>query len=127
MDITHHHKVFLKYFFVFVFDIGKQQQHNKRKYIKKYNVASRRPHLQITNKSLTQKFDKQVQCGKQVNQISVTSNSIISKQLCKKQKTSSKFNMIANMAAKSHYTDFCTHSRSLAILYCMSQPVFHGE
>ena len=31
---------------------------------------------------ITQKFDKQVQCGKQVNQISVTTNSIISKQLC---------------------------------------------
>ena len=32
--------------------------------------------------SLTQKFDKQVHCAKQVNQISVTNNSIISKQLC---------------------------------------------
>ena len=37
--------------------------------------------MQITNDSLTQKFDKQVQCGKQVNQISVTINSIISKKL----------------------------------------------
>ena len=37
--------------------------------------------MQITNESLTQKFDKQVQCGKQVNQISVTINSIISQKL----------------------------------------------
>ena len=37
--------------------------------------------MQITNDSLTQKFDKQVQSGKQVNQISVTINSIISKKL----------------------------------------------
>ena len=37
--------------------------------------------MQITNDSLTQKFDKEVQCGKQVNQISVTINSIISKKL----------------------------------------------
>ena len=42
--------------------------------------------LQITNESLTQKLDKQVQCGKQVNQISVTNNSVISKQLYQKQK-----------------------------------------
>ena len=35
----------------------------------------------LTNKSLTQKFDKQVQSSKQVNQISVTNNSIILKQL----------------------------------------------
>ena len=42
--------------------------------------------LQITNKSLTQKLDKQVHCGKQVNQISVTNNSVISKQLYQKQK-----------------------------------------
>ena len=34
-----------------------------------------------TNESLTQKFDKQVQSSKQVNQISVTNNSIILKQL----------------------------------------------
>ena len=30
----------------------------------------------------THNFDEQVQCGKQVNQISVTNKSIISKQLC---------------------------------------------
>ena len=42
--------------------------------------------LQITNESLTQKLDKQVHCGKQVNQISVTNNSVISKQLYQKQK-----------------------------------------
>ena len=35
----------------------------------------------LTNESLTQKFDKQVQSSKQVNQISVTNNSIILKQL----------------------------------------------
>ena len=42
--------------------------------------------LQITDESLTQKLDKQVHCGKQVNQISVTNNSVISKQLYQKQK-----------------------------------------
>ena len=35
----------------------------------------------LTNESLTQKFDKQVQSSKQVNQISVTNNSITLKQL----------------------------------------------
>ena len=49
----------------------------------KYEAPSGRPHLQIINQSQTQKFDKQVQCSKQVNQISLT-NSIIPKQLCKK-------------------------------------------
>lgn len=48
--------------------------------LKKNYVSFERANLLI-NESSTQKLDKQVHCGEQVNQISVTNTSIVSKQL----------------------------------------------
>ena len=70
-------------------------------YVKKYNVSSGRPHLQISNESLTKKFDKQVQYGNQSQ--SNFCDKLLNNLKTTLLKTNSKFNMVANMAAKSHY------------------------